>query len=327
VLALDRKNGELLWQRTVTEELPKDRTHELGTWASNSAVTDGELLFAYFGSRGLYCLDLKGNVKWGKDFGQMDKVMSFGEGSSPALYRDRIIVNWDHEGESFIVALDKKSGAELWKMEREEVSSWSTPFIVERNGQIQVIVSATNKVRSYDASTGELIWECGGLTRNVIPMPLIRGDILYVTSGFRGAALLAIDLSRAKGDITGSDAIVWTYDKDTPYTPSPILAEDKIYLLRGNSGVLTCLDARDGKVYYSSERLEGLGDIFSSPLYARDRIYFLGQKGTTFVVKQGPKFEILSENKLDDNFIASPVVIGKDLFLRGYRYLYCISAD
>jgi outer membrane protein assembly factor BamB len=327
VLALDRNTGKSLWQRTVTEEWPKDRTHELGTWASNSPVTDGENLFAYFGSRGLYCLDFEGNIKWGKDFGQMEKVMSFGEGSSPLLYGDRIYIVWDHEGESFFVALDKSTGEELWKKARDEGSSWSTPFIVERNGQIQVIVSATNRIRSYETTTGDVIWECGGLTRNVIPMPLLKEDILYVTSGFRGAAFLAIDLARAKGDITGSDVIVWTHGDNTPYTPSPVLANGLIYMLRGNNGVLTCLDADDGEEYYGGERLEGLGNIYSSPIVAQDRIYFVGQKGTAFVVKQGKEFKILSQNVLDDNFIASPAVIGDDLFLRGYKYLYCISDD
>jgi len=325
VLSINRHDGKVLWQRTVTEEHPQDRTHDLGSWASNSPVTDGKNVYAYFGSRGLYCLDMQGNLKWERDFGQMAKRMSFGEGSSPVLYNDKVIVIWDHEGESFIIAIEKKTGKDVWKMDRDERTSWSTPFIVEHNSAAQLITSATNKVRSYHPNTGKLIWECSGLTRNVIPMPIFANGIVYVMSGFRGAALFAIDLAKAKGDITGSDAIVWQYNQDTPYTPSPVLYNNLLYMLRVNNGNLTCLDARDGKVYYSTEKLEGTGNVFASLVAAKDRIYVTGKNGTFYVIKAGPKFEVLSKNELDDNFEASPAIIGNNQYLRGYKYLYCIS--
>lgn len=327
VLSINRHNGKIIWQRTVKEELPQDGTHELGSWASNSPVTDGEHIYAYFGSRGLYCLDMQGNLKWERDFGQMSKRMKFGEGCSPVLYKDKIIIVWDHEGDSFIIALDKKTGKDVWKMDRDEGTSWATPFIVEHKGAAQIITSATNKVRSYDPNKGELIWECSGMTGNVIPMPVFENGILYVMSGFRGAALLAIDLARAKGDITGSDAIVWEYNQDTPYTPSPVLYNNLLYMLRGNNGDLTCLDARNGIVHYSTEKLEGMGNVFASLVAAQDRIYITGKKGTFYVIKADSKFEVLKKNELDDNFEASPVIIGGNLYLRGYKYLYCISQE
>ncbi|MDP6495048.1 MAG: PQQ-binding-like beta-propeller repeat protein, partial [Dehalococcoidia bacterium] len=159
IFAIDRSNGEIIWQHTAAEEAPHEGTHPTGTWASSSPVTDGEHVYAYFGSRGLYCYDMQGNQRWEKDFGDMSIRMSFGEGSSPVLYDDRVVVNWDHEGQSFIIALDKKTGKELWRVARDERTSWSTPLIVEDNGQPQVITSATHRIRSYDFATGQMLWE------------------------------------------------------------------------------------------------------------------------------------------------------------------------
>jgi outer membrane protein assembly factor BamB len=165
------------------------------------------------------------------------------------------------------------------------------------------------------------------MTQNAIPMPLAADGILYVMSGFRGNALLAIRLAEAKGNITDSTAIVWKYDKDTPYTPSPLLRGNYLYFLRGNNGILSCFDSKTGTPHYTAQRLEGMGNIFASLFGAKDRIYITGQKGTFYVVKQGPEFEILAKNALDDNFNASPVVVEKQLFLRGYKNLYCIEEE
>ncbi len=325
IFAVNRHDGEILWQRTVKEEAPQEGTHEMGSWASHSPVTDGEHVYAYFGSRGLFCFDMQGNLKWERDFGQLNKRMNFGEGSSPALYEDRIIVNWDHEGQSFIIALDKKTGKDIWKVDRDEGTSWATPIVVENNGKLQVVTSATKLVRSYDFATGELIWECSGMTQNAIPSPLAADGMLYVMSGFRGNALLAIDLSKAKGNIVNSEAIVWQHDRDTPYAPSGMLFDSKLYFLRSNNGILSCFDARTGKEYYSGQRLEGMGNVFASPVGAQDRVYVVGQKGTMYVIKHGPEFEILAKNTLDDNFSASPAIVGNTLYLRGYKNLYCVE--
>lgn len=324
VISVDKNSGKIIWQTIVKEVLPEERTHELGSWASNSPVTDGENIFAFFGSRGLFCLDMKGNVKWERNFGQMDIVASFGEGSSPAIYKDKIFIQWDHQGKSVLYALDKKTGKDAWSSPREEITSWATPLIVEVNGKAQVITSATNKVRSYDAETGQIIWECSGMTKNVIPDPLYGGGILYLLSGFRGNAVKAIDLAKASGDITGSPVILWEYNQDAPYTPSPLLMDGKLYFLKGNNGILTCLDAKNGKVIYSNQKLEGISNIFSSPTGNKDKIY-IAATGTVDVVKAGSEFSILAKNALDDTFHASPVIVGNDLFLRGFKYLYCIS--
>ena len=173
--------------------------------------------------------------------------------------------------------------------------------------------------------SGELIWECSGLTRNVIPNPVSANGIVYFMSGFRGNALLAISLSKAKGDISGSEAIVWKYDQNTPYTPSPLLMDDKLYFLKVNNGYLSCLNAKDGTEYYTNQKLDGIKEIFTSPVGVSDRIYIAGSNGTFCVVKHGEEFELLTKNTIDDSFYASPVILGNRLYLRGLKYLYCVS--
>ncbi len=326
VLLIDRTNGKIKWESTVEQEWPKENTHDLGSWASNSPATDGELIYAYFGSRGIHCLDFNGNILWQRDFGQMEKHMSFGEGSSPFLYKDKLFIQWDHEGDSYLYALDKKSGKTVWKAARDEKTSWASPLVVEVNGRPQVIASATNKVRAYDFSTGEVLWSTTGLTRNVIPNPVCHDGILYVMSGFRGSAMQAIDIRNAKGDIAGSDAILWTYNQDTPYTPNPVLMNGKLYFLRVNNGFLSCIDAKTGKPYYTKEKLKDISTLYSSPTGVDNRLY-IAAENVVMVIKGGEKFEVLASNELNDNFHASPVIAGNDLILRGFSSLYCFSEE
>jgi outer membrane protein assembly factor BamB len=325
ILAINRSDGQIVWQHTAREELPHDGTHPTGTWASNSPVTDGEHVYAYFGSRGLYCYDMQGNLKWEKDLGDMSIKLGFGEGSSPVLYDDKIVVNWDHEGQSFIIALDKKTGKEFWKVARDEGTSWATPLIVESNGQPQVITSATSRIRSYDLATGKLLWESSGMTRNAIPSPVAANDRVYVMSGFRGNALQAIHLSEANGNIAGSKALVWTLDRDTPYTPSPLLYDDRLYFLKRNDGILACFNANTGEEYFSRQRLEGIEGVYASPVGAGGRIYIASRNGSTQVIKHDTQYEVLAINTLDDGFSASPAVVDKELYLRGEKNLYCIA--
>ena len=327
VISVDRNTGKIRWQTTVREELPYSHTHEFGSWASSSPLTDGEHIYAYFGSHGLYCLNYKGAIMWERDLGRMEKVMSFGEGSSPILFKDKLIVLRDHQGQSMLHVLDKNKGETLWEVERDEISSWSSPSMIEYNSSLQLVTSATNQIRSYDLETGKVLWECTGLTRNVIPTPLYADGLVYVMSGFRGSALFAIDPYKASGNITGTDAIAWSYDQNTPYTPNPILMDGKIYFLKVNNGYLTCLNAKNGTEYYTNQKLEGIKNIFTSPVGVKDRIYIAGTNGVFMVVKTGANFEFLSQNSLDDQFFASPVILGDDLFLRGVKALYCIAKE
>jgi len=325
VLAISRRDGSIIWEKAVNEDVPHEATHEEGSWASNSPVTDGEYVYAYFGSRGLYCLDMNGNIVWNRDFGDMKIKMAFGEGSSPAIYGDTLVINWDNEENSFIVALDKKTGEDIWHKDRDEKTSWSTPLIVEHNGKQQVIVSATNRIRSYDLATGDLIWECRGMTQNAIPSPVSSDGIVYLMGGFRGNILLAIQLDKASGDITDTDAILWKYDKDTSYAPSPLLYNGRLYFMLNNEGILSCFDAKTGKPFYSREKLSGISGFFSSPVGAGDHVYLVGKNGVTVVIKSSPEFEVVATNTLQDNFTASPAVVDNEIYLRGYKNLYCIS--
>jgi outer membrane protein assembly factor BamB len=226
-----------------------------------------------------------------------------------------------------LYALDKATGEEIWKVSRDEITSWTTPFIVENNGKYQIVTSATNQVRSYDLDTGELIWHTGGMTMNPIPSPVAIDGIVLVMSGFRGNALLAIRLADAKGDITDSDAIVWKLGKDTPYAPSPLLYDDALYFLKTNSAILSSYNAKTGEEYYSLQRLDGMGTVYSSPVGVNGRVYISDRDGNTTVIRHGPKFEVLAKNSLDDGFDASMAVVGDEIFLRGQDKLYCIASE
>jgi outer membrane protein assembly factor BamB len=328
VLALDRATGKTVWERTVVRARPHEGTHTDGTWASASAITDGERVWAFFGSRGIHCLrSSDGEVLWKSDLGDMQTKLGFGEGASPVLAGDTLVVNWDHEGESFIVALDAKTGAERWRAVRDERTSWSTPHVVEVDGQRQVVVNATGKVRAYDLATGKVVWEVGGMTANAIPTPVSANGLLFVTSGFRGNALKAIRLAGARGDLTGTPAVVWSHDRDTPYVPSPLLYDGVLYFLKSNNGLLSALDAATGKVHYGPARLEGIEGVYASPVGAAGRIYIAGRNGSTAVIAAGPELKVLAVNRLEDGFEASPAIVGREIYLRGRRHLYAIAEE
>lgn len=328
LLALDRTTGKVLWERVAREGVPHEGIHNTSTFASASPVTDGEVVIASFGSNGIYAFDMNGTKLWETDLGDMSTRNEFGEGGSPALFGDTLVVLWDHEGDSFIVALSKSTGKELWRQSRDEPTSWSTPLVVEPAGagKPQVIVNATNRVRSYDLATGTLLWSTGGMTTNVIPSPVYADDVVYVMSGFRGNALKAINLSKAAGDFSEGEALRWAADRDTPYVPSPLLYRGALYILKTNTAVLTTFDAISGAQHYGPERLEGLDSIYASPVAADGRVYVADRSGAVMVLAAGPKLEVLAVNKLDDGFDASPALVGDTIFLRGRKHLYRIAS-
>ncbi len=325
VIALDRATGKTLWDTTVCEERPHEAGHGDSTQASNSPVTDGKHIYAFFGSRGVYCLTMDGKVKWKANLGKMTTRNGFGEGASPALHGDTLIIDWDHEGDDFIVAFDKKSGKEKWRVARDEHTNWSTPLVVDANGKSQVVVSATGAIRSYDLDTGKEIWSCKGMTESVIPSPMVLDDLLICISGFRGAACVAIKYKEAKGDVTGTETIAWQYDKNTPYVPSAVLYNSKLYFLENTKPMVTCLDAKSGKPIFTKQRLTGLDSIYSSLVGAGGHVYIVGRNGTTVVLKDGDELTVAATNKLDDGFDASPAMVGDELYLRGREHLYCIA--
>ena len=327
VMAIDRRDGSTVWQRTVRDEQPHEGTHTTGSWASSSPVTDGEHLYASFGSRGLYALDRDGKVIWQVDLGDMRTRHGHGEGSSPALSGNTLVVNWDHQGESFVVALDKRTGKERWRAARDEITSWSTPLIVEHDGRQQVVVSATRRVRAYDLGSGELIWEVAGLSRNVVASPVAADGFVYLANSYDWQAMLAIRLEGARGDITGTDRVVWTRDRHTPYVPSPLLYDGMLFFLKHNQGILSNVDAHSGATHFGPERLPGIRNVFASPVGAAGRVYIADRAGNTVVIRRGAQLEVLARNRLDDSFSASPAVAGDEIFLRGEKHLYCLAAE
>ena len=324
LLSIDRLTGKTQWQKVLREEVPHEGHHANHGYASYSPVTDGQAVISFFGSRGLHCLDMQGNVKWQKDLGKMQTRNAFGEGISPALSGDTIVIGWDHEGDDFIAAFDKNTGKELWRQPRNEATTWATPVIVEHGGKKQVVMSATKRIRSYDLATGVQLWECGGMTDNVIPTPVTEDGMFYAISGFRGASLLAIRLGLT-GDLTGTDAIAWSIKKNTPYVPSPLLYDHRLYFFAGNNAVLSCVDAKTGQILIDAQKIAGMREAYASPLGAAGRVYLTGRDGVTVVLKRSDQLELLSTNKLDEDIDASAVAVGKNLFLRSRTSLYCIE--
>lgn len=323
VTCLDRGTGETRWQQVAVQEAPHEGHHTTNSYASASPTTDGRRLYVSFGSRGIFAFDLDGQRLWSRDLGDMRTRFGWGEGSSPAVWGNVLIVNWDHEDQSFITALDAETGADLWRVDRDEPTSWSTPVIVDRAGRRQVVVSATNRVRSYELQTGALLWECGGQTVNTIPTPVIVADVAYCASGYRGAAVYAIPLS-AHGELNRDDAL-WSVSSGAPYVPSPIVVQDRLYMTAQNSGALTCLNAADGRVLFGPERLPDISALYASPIAADGRLYFVGRDGTTAVLEAADTLRPLAVNRLDDAIDASPAAVGRQLFLRGAEHVYCIE--
>lgn len=325
VVCLDRHTGKTLWQTQVCQVVPHEGHHGDHGFVSFSPVTDGALLWADFGSRGIYCLTPDGRIKWQKDLGKMRIYNGFGEGNSPLLVDDKLVVLRDHEDQSFIVALNKDSGDICWRKDRDEITSWTTPIAVQVDGKMQVVVNGRNRIRSYDAASGEILWECGGQTDCIVPTPVLGFGMVFCTSGFRGAKLSAIRLGHS-GDLTGTDAVAWEINEATPYVPSPLLYGEKVYVLSGNNATVYCYNAKTGAPYYTKQNLNGIRGIYASPVGAAGRVYFAGRNGVTCVLDNtGDELKMLAVNTLDDGFECSPAVVGDNLYLKGKKSLYCIT--
>ena len=327
VMCINRHTGETIWQKTAAEIVPHEGHHQTGSFASSSPFTDGTHLYVSFGSRGIFCYDLEGNLKWQKDLGDMRTRNSFGEGASPTVSGDTLVMNWDHEEDSFIVALDARTGDEKWRKSRDEVSTWATPLVVEAAGRKQVVTSGMNRVRSYDLATGELIWECGGLGTNPIATPVVIDGIAICMTGHQEPAAVAVPLD-ARGDVTGTDKVTWYIDDgSTPYVASPVLYDGLLYFTKNRNAILSSIDAKTGEFVINQKRLPEMESVYASPVAAAGRIYFPSREGNTVVVKHGRELEVLATNALDEQAIdATPAIVGNDLILRGESHLYCISA-
>jgi outer membrane protein assembly factor BamB len=323
--AFNRTDGKEKWNRVLRQEKPHEGHHPDGSFAAGSALTDGQRIYAWFGSRGLYALDLTGKVLWEKSLGQMQTRNGFGEGSSLAIHDGTLVVPWDHEGADYVIALDAATGQEKWRTGRDEPTTWSTPLVVAEGGKPQVVLSGTNKVVGYDLATGTQLWQAGGTTVNAIPSPVFGDGLLIAMGGFRGSMARAIRLADAKGDVTGGPVQAWTYEKDTPYVPSPLLYRGGVYFLKVNTGILTRLDAKTGAPSFT-ERLE-IANVYASPVGADGRVYIVGRDGRTQVIEAGPALKVLATNVLDEPMDMSPALVDGEIYLRGAKSLYRISAD
>jgi outer membrane protein assembly factor BamB len=326
VMAIDRATGKVAWQHTATTATPHEGYHHLyGSFASNAPATDGERLYAFFGSRGLFVYDLNGKPLWQKDLGlKMQMRLAFGEGTGVVVDGSRVYLQFDHQGEGFVVALNATDGKEVWRAPRMENSSWSTPLVVEHQGSRQLVVTADTKVKAYDVNTGKVVWEVAGLGTNPIPQPVQFRDTVLVMSGYRNPRLMAVKLGRT-GDLTGTDAIAWETTRGTSYTASPALHDGRLYVIADN-GMLNVFDAATGEPHYIQQRLPKPYNFKASPLVANGRVYLATEEGDVVVVKAGDTFEILATNTLvDQSFIASPIAVGNDLFLRSRTHLFRIA--
>jgi outer membrane protein assembly factor BamB len=328
VMAYARKDGKLLWKREATTHVPHEAHYVDSGWSAASPVTDGKRVIVHFGSNGTFAYDMDGKPLWQIDLGDQKTRNAFGEGSSPALHGDTLVINWDHEGDSFIVALNVKDGKERWRVERpDEVTSWATPLIVEHGGRAQVVVPATGRSRGYDLKTGREIWSLSGMTVNTIPTPVHRDGVVYLASGYRGTILQAVSLAQAQGQLEESEAVVWTHERDTPYVPSLLLYDDTVYFLKHFKNILSVLDATTGEPRRDLMRLESLGNVWASPVGAAGRIYLFDRDGKALVLKHGPELEVLAESELDGVIDATPAIAGDEMYVRTRTHLYCLARD
>ena len=260
----------------------------------------------------------------------MNTRHAHGEGSSPALHGNTLVINWDHEDASFITAIDKRTGKERWKKDRDEMTSWSSPLIVEHAGRHQVILPATGKSRVYDLETGEVVWECGGLSRNVVSTPVAGKGRVFLSNSYDWQAIQAITLEGARGDITKTKNLAWSHQQNTSYVPSPLLYQGVVYNFVHYQATLCRTDLMTGDEGDGPRRLDVLGSLYASPVAAAGRVYLVDMDGVTLVLEHtgvDEALKALALNQLDDTFSASPAVAGKELYLRGDRYLYCLAEE
>lgn len=321
-VCLDRNTGKVIWNKTLKSAAPHEGRHDSTTYASASPTTDGEHLFVSFGSYGVFCLTLDGEVVWERDLGDMRTRRGWGEAVSPVIAEDKLVVMWDQEDQSRIFALNKSDGATAWEVERDEPTTWATPLIVKQAQRTQVIAAGTNHVRSYELKNGELNWESEPLTLNAIPSPVLDGDNVILMSGFRGNVALSLKLN---GEDKNRPELNWRFQRDTPYVPSPVLTQGRLFFTKSNGAVLSCVDATTGEFIYGPKRLPELRSFYASPVATSSSVYLASRAGKTLVIKNSDEFEVVSINELDAEIDASPAIVGDKIYIRSKTHLYCIA--
>jgi outer membrane protein assembly factor BamB len=325
LIAVDAARGRVLWERTAYDGPITDYRHKKNTYASATPVTDGRYVYAYFGTEGLYCYDFNGRLAWKRSLGYINQL-GMGAGTSPVLFDNLIILQCDQRDDgkgSFLVALDKRTGRETWRVARSHRYTWATPVIARSAGRTELITSGAESTIAYDPATGKELWRAEGVISNAIPTPVIGHNIVVVSAGSQAKRAIAIRLG-GSGDLTGTQDIVWRYQKGTAYVPSPILYGDYVYLMT-DAGLLTCLDVKTGEVKYEGKRVPVPAKFMASPVAFENKILITSEDGDTFVLKAGPEYEVLHTNSLGEPVYASPAIADGRIFIRGDKHLYCIA--
>jgi outer membrane protein assembly factor BamB len=334
VYCVDWRTGKILWQQEAFRGAPKTTRHLKNSYASETPVTDGERVYAYFGNAGLFCYDIKGNLIWKQMFEPRKTRFGWGTAASPVVYKDRLYIINDNDEKSFFAAYDKKTGQEAWRVEREVGTNWATPYVWENKLRTEIIVPATKAVRSYDLN-GKVLWEFKGMSSIVIPTPFSKFDLLYIASGYVGDQHRPVYAIRpgASGDIslkqgeTSNEFIAWYLPQGGPYNPSPIVYGDYYYTLY-DRGFFTCHDAKTGKEVYGKQRIDpAAGAYTSSPWAYNGKIFCLSEDGDTFIIQAGPEYKLLGKNSLDEMCMATPAIVRGSLIIRTASKLYRISKD
>jgi outer membrane protein assembly factor BamB len=329
VLCLDRETGKILWEKTAYEGTVYDDRHRKNTFASATPVTDGKYVWTLFDAEGLYCYDFDGNLVWKTSLGKFAK-MGMGNGMSPVLYENLVIVQCDQEDGgpgSFIAALNKLSGKEVWRVPRTQRKTWATPVLVQTPQRTELIASGAESTVSYDPATGKELWRSEGVISHAIPSAVTGHGMVFVSGGSSGQPKVAIGIRLGgSGNLKDTPFVVWKYNKGTAYVPSPILYGDYLYLMT-DGGIITCLEARTGAVKYEGGRVPVPATFSSSPVAFDDKILLTSEDGDTFVIKAGPVCEVLRTNSLGEPVYASIAIGAGKLFIRGEKHLYCIGKN
>lgn len=331
VYCFDWKTGKMLWEREVHRGLAPAR-HLKNSYASETPVTDGQRVYAYFGSAGLFCLDRDGKLVWSQPVGPFKMRYGWGAASSPVLDHGRLYIVNDNEEQSFLASYDAQTGKQIWRVNRDEGSNWATPFVWKNGKRTEIITAGTRRVRAYDLD-GKLLWELGGMSSIAIPTPFAKFDLLYVASGYVGDKVRPVFAVRAgasgdislKGEESSNEFVAWYQPTGGPYNPSPLVYGDYYYTLM-DFGFLTCRDARTGKEIYGKQRINPAGAAFTaSPWASNGKIFALSEDGDTYVISAGPEFKVLRKNSLDEMCMATPAIYRSSLLVRTASRLYRIE--
>ncbi len=338
VYCLDKRTGKILWEKVSHEGLPKLRRHIKATHANSTPATDGKHVVAFFGSEGLYCYDLGGRLLWKQDVGFLDlgafnvRELQWGAGSSPIIYKNLVIIQNDARNGSFIAAFDVNTGKQVWRTTRDELPSWGTPTVYEGKTRTELIANGTNLIAGYDPATGKELWRLKGNSLITCPTPIIAHDLIFVTSGYRPIKPIYAIRAGATGDISleagkeSNEFIAWSKMKGGPYQPTPLVYGDYLYT-NSNNGVLGCYNARTGELIYEQRIADRGGSYSASPVAADGRIYLTSEDGDIFVVRAGPKYELLASNRMGEVVMATPAISDGMIFVRGRNHLFAIAEN